>query len=110
MPYQFSPPIPTVFIVSGSINIARNTTAANGVFIANGNFNDISSVGSTDSQLTVNGSVVAALVGGSNLTFGRTYKDVAKSAAEIITFEPKYLYLLTDYIGSPDDKYKEVNP
>lgn len=97
---------PTVFIVSGNIIIASGVQTVNGMFVANGNFN----TGSSATQLNINGSIAAALQGASSLTFGRTYKDAAKNASEIINFSPKYLYLLTDYVGEYKATYKETNP
>jgi len=109
-PFVFSPPVPTVFIVSKSINIASNVMTANGIFIADEGFNDVDGGGDTSSRLTVDGSILASLVGSKAMIFGRTYRDAAKGAAEIINFNPRYLWLMTQYLGTTKDSYSEVNP
>lgn len=100
--------LPTVFIVKGNISIAGGATNIGGMFVADGNF----TTGSSDQQLRINGSVAAALNTSGVLTFDRDLGDDDNddTPAELITFDPKYLYLLTDFLGSSVSNYREDNP
>ena len=99
---------PTAFIVKGNISIAGGCclNGIGGMYLANGNFD----TGSSNQKLIINGSVAAALSTGS-LTFGRTYTNaLGDEPAEVINFDPRYLYLLADFLGTTSSTYREDNP
>jgi hypothetical protein len=117
---------PTVFIVRDNISVAAGVGTANGMFVANGSF----TTNTSNQVLRVNGSIAAALepagttlpggrcglapfVSGSSpcMLFDRNAGvNNATEPAEWITFNPKYLYILADFLGSFSASYRESNP
>jgi hypothetical protein len=98
---------PTVFIVKDDILIDSAVTRINAVLLADKSFSD--RVGS--SQLQINGALLAALDGSSSLSLLRDLgvgNDT--NPAEQINFDPRYYYLLSDYIGDSRMFYKEEKP
>jgi len=101
---------PIVFIVQGNIKIVSSIEEINAVFIADGDFITLPEEG-VDIQLKINGSVAAALNGKGQLTFGRDLgSDNDTKPAEKITFDPKYLYLLSGFIDNQASSTEEVSP
>lgn len=108
--------LPLVFIVSGNIVIRPTVTEVNAVLIANRSVGDTPAA---SSQLKVKGSVVGVLsdISGDGVLL---YRDLGNNCAlavcnqndpaEELTFQPKYLYLLTEYLGVFVSTYREVNP
>ena len=101
-----------VFIVNGAITVDPGVTEINGIFVSN-NTNSagdpgVFSSGSGSNQLTVNGSVLA--FGG--VDFGRALpgNDNKDTPAELIRFQPSYLWLLRDIAGLSTKQFKELAP
>ncbi len=111
-----------IFVVRGDIKVswefqnARNVTNIDGIFITNGSFNShtdsngvVTSCNTTEQseQLVINGAVHAF----GELCFTRDLgSDNEDTPAEIINFEPKYLYLFQEIVGDPTVIYREVAP
>lgn len=82
-----------IFIVKGEISVANNVTSVDGFFITGEEFD----TGSGNSQLTLNGGVQA-----DTLVFGRSLNGNQNSStpAEIFTYQPKYLIVGKNQLGS----------
>ena len=100
-----------VFIVGGDIEVTPNVKTIEGMFITNGKFhsrnNNCGSNISTPDQLVINGAVHAF----GEFCFTRDLgADNQNIPAELINYEPKYLYLFGDIVGDPTVIYREVAP
>jgi len=106
-----------VFIVNGNVDIAQGVTTADGVYYVTGRFRTNSAKASCtgtspagEGALTIHGAVYVT----GQPCFNRNladndYSNVAK-AAETIIYEPKYLWLFRDTIGSTRNIFNEVAP
>jgi len=103
---------PVVFIVKNNVTIAPSVTEVKGMFVVDGNFNTGTTGNqATDVQLTINGSVAAALTPGAKLNLERKYSVAAgNQPSEKIFFDPKYLYILADFIGTGNTSTEETTP
>ncbi len=101
---------PTVFIVSGQIEINQTVDEVDAVLISNGTFSDAPG-GGFDNLLTVKGSIIGALDGplGSRVFLNRKVSS-GNFLSEHIILQPSYFYYLTDYAGIASTYYKEENP
>ena len=93
-----------VFVVSGSIVVDKDPVGnpvriLNGYFIANGNFSD----GSSNQQLIINGGLAAF----GNISLQRTFSN---GPAELINFDPAYLWYFRDLIGEAKIIFRELAP
>ncbi len=106
-----------IFIVRGDIIVDPDpgtvVTEIDGIFITNGVFNSRNSVtcdlnpNKNDVQLVINGAVHAF----GELCFTRDLgASNENTPAEIINYEPKYLYFFQEIVGDPTVIYREVAP
>jgi len=104
-----------IFIVNRNVNIAAEVTRADGVYIVGGQFTTSGNISSascptnlspTDQALTIHGAVYVT----GKACFNRNLSGGNTSAAETIVYEPKYLWLFSDMIGSTRNIFKEVAP
>ena len=105
-----------VFIVSGNITIGSSVTNLGGFYIANGSFDS----GDSGTQLTVNGGVIAFGndILGDPLVLGRDFEDNLCSAglcneedpAELFIYQPKYLWLFRQLLGTIESTFEELGP
>jgi hypothetical protein len=107
-----------VFVVKGNltgvngISVDKDVSVLNGYFITNGNFQDgTKTPAQDDEQLTINGGLVAGLNPGTTINFQRNLgASNAGTPAELINFDPAYLWLFRDLLGDPKVVYREVAP
>jgi len=108
-----------IFVVRGNISIAgdpnepsppKRVNRVDGVFIANGSFNTYGNTGcdttSSSLPLQINGAVYAF----GQACFTRGLSNNRNNPAELINFEPKYLWLFREIAGSAPIIYREVVP
>ena len=95
-----------IFIVNGAITVDSDVDEIDGIFVSNntGAFNS----GSGTNQLVVNGSVLA--FGG--VDFGRDLSgsDNEDTPAELIQYQPSYLWILREIAGETTIGFKELTP
>jgi hypothetical protein len=99
-----------IFVVKGDINIRSSVTRLDGVFIAGGTFrsSDAPCGGTAStSQLVINGAVL--VFGPGELCLTRALANNTPPA-ELVNFEPKYLWLFREVIGESRSVYNEVAP
>ena len=105
-----------IFIVKEDIIVDDDVIEIAGVFITNGVFNshDTNSCGvasdgyGSDDRLVINGAVHAF----GQLCFTRDPGGASNlnTPAELINYEPKYLYLFQEIVGDPTVIYREISP
>jgi hypothetical protein len=108
--------LPLVFIVRGNITIRPTVTRVDAILLSDRSISD--TPGATN-QLRVFGSVIGVLtdtVGDGILLYRNVGNDCSigvcnqNDPSEEIIFQPKYLYLLAEYLGVFVSTYREVNP
>ena len=92
-----------IFIVSGDIVVDDSVTEIDGFYIANGIFDS----GNSSNQLVINGAAIS--FGGFDLGDRRSSNNET-IPAELIKYEPKYLYLLRDIAGIAVETFRELAP
>ncbi|MEX0621954.1 MAG: vWA domain-containing protein [Candidatus Woykebacteria bacterium] len=98
-----------IFIVNGNLIIDADVDEVDGFFIFDGDF-DSNGTGGNEEQLVINGAVVGGF-GGGTLKFERDLdSDNLNQAAEVVNYEPKYLWLFQDIAGDTNVIYREVAP
>jgi hypothetical protein len=94
------------FIVNGSINVSPDVENIQGMFVANQNFNTVSN-GTVDTQLTVEGSVVAW----GDVSLDRDLvANNSNSPAEKFVYRPDLLISMPDEMKSFVMQWREVVP
>ncbi len=111
-----------VFIVRNNITINTNVTQADGVYIAGGTFADYDNIvgksrNTTPYKLTINGAVYAhsfdlsAFLSGLPACVTAVPScDNSTTPTDYVVFQPKYLIVLSQLIGSPSVSWQEVAP
>lgn len=103
-----------IFIVRGDIIVENDVTEIDGMFITDGFFN--SRNGTNCGDLNPNKNDVRLVINGAVHAFGELCftRDLGASnentPAELINYEPKYLYLFQEIVGDPTVIYREVAP
>ena len=102
-----------IFIVSGDITVDATVDEIAGMFITDGTFysRDVITCALNpshdDDRLVINGAVYAF----GDLCFTRDLgASNENTPAELINYEPKYLYLFQEIVGDPTVIYREVAP
>ena len=102
-----------IFIVQGNIIVDSSVERIDGVFITDGTFysRDVITCALNpshdDDRLVINGAVYAF----GDLCFTRDLgASNENTPAELINYEPKYLYLFQEIVGDPTVIYREVAP
>ena len=99
-----------IFVVKGNIDVRDEiVTSIDGIFITDGIFrsSDAASCGNLtddDPTLTINGAVYAF----GEACFTRGLSDNSTEPAEIINYEPTYLWLVQEIVGDHTVMYREV--
>ncbi len=113
-----------VFVVKGNIVVNRNTggsfiTSLDGIYIARKGFADTDAEFGNDSWLfgsgtglTINGGLYVDAEEGAKVNLLRYWNNSLNSTqpSDIFKFDPKYLIILRDLLGSPAIGWKEVAP
>lgn len=112
-----------VFIVSNNVTINTNVTQADGVYVAGGTFADYDNAAgkarnTAPYQLVINGAVYAHAFDLSSFLSNLpacvaalpTNCDNSVTPADKVNFQPKYLVVLSQLIGSPAVSWQEVAP
>ncbi len=101
-----------VFVVKNDVNIDEDVENVDGVFIVGGQFTtsgDTSSscpnTSSTDEHLVIHGAVYV----GGKACFNRNLANNT-NPAETIIYEPKYLWLFREILGTTRNIFKEIAP
>lgn len=103
-----------IFIVREDIIVENDVTEIDGIFITNGLFN--SRNGTNCGDLNPNKNDVQLVINGAVHAFGELCftRDLGASnentPAELINYEPKYLYFFQEIVGDPTVIYREVAP
>jgi hypothetical protein len=115
---KVAPSTGLIFVVRGNISVTWNlgppaqlVRQIDGIYITNGEFNTRGvvgdcSLGSNNEQLVINGAVYAF----GQACFTRSLSNNQDTPAELINFEPKYLWLFRDIVGNAPTIYREVAP
>jgi hypothetical protein len=103
---------PTVFIVKNNITIAPSVTTINAVLLSDGSvFTGTTYPGTPDVQLTVNGGIMGVLSSTGQVDLQRNLvSNNVTQASEKFIYEPKYLFLLSSYLGNSTTYYEEEKP
>lgn len=92
-----------IFIVNGDINVNSSVGRLDGIYISTGEF----TTGSSDTQLNVNGSVISF----EDPKLERDLGPGNKAApAELIDYQPAYLWIFKDVAGFSTKQFKELTP
>jgi hypothetical protein len=105
-----------IFVVNGNIRIDASVDRIDGIYIADGYFNTYKDVacggtGIISNALTINGAVYVfgeACFTRSLLPFSDTGNR--DNPAEIINYEPKYLWIFRETLGDEKVRFNEVAP
>lgn len=107
-----------IFVVKGNISLHEDyinegelVGRLDGIYITDNEFNSRGTVGDcslgdNDNKLVVNGAVYAF----GRACFTRALPNNLNDPAELINFEPKYLWLFRDIIGNSKVVYREIVP
>jgi hypothetical protein len=102
-----------IFVVNGDIRIDASVDRIDGIYITDENFNTYEVVacggtGEVGDALTINGAVY--VFGEACFTRSLVPPNNRENPAEIINYEPKYLWIFREILGGEKVLYKEVAP
>jgi len=97
-----------VFVVNGNINIDPGVKEIDGIYVSKGLFKSGSfSAVPPDEQLVVNGAVLAY----SGLNLERSLNNANKTTpSEVFNYDPGYLWIFRDILGSSTAGFRELAP
>ena len=101
----------TVFIVGGNVTISAGVQTINAILLADRSVSTGTNSSGPDASLTVNGGVMGVLGGAGQLSLQRDLGAAnSTTPSESFIFDPRYFFLLSDYLGDSRAFYQEEKP